>query len=51
MALMPLVPETKMADARKQSVSGTHWPGEPRGQYSKLHPPLQFRPAFLEHSP
>ena len=26
MAVMPLVPETKMADVRKQSVSGTHWP-------------------------
>ena len=31
MDVMLLVPETKMADARKQSVSGTHWPGEPRG--------------------
>ena len=48
MAVMPLVPETKMADAHKQSVSGTHWPGEPHGQCSKLRLPLQFRPAFLE---
>ena len=31
MDVMPLVSETKMADARKQSVSETHWPGEPRG--------------------
>ena len=30
MDVMPLVSETKMADARKQSVSGTHWQGEPR---------------------
>ena len=48
---MPLVPETKMADARKQSVSRTHWPGEPRGQCSKLRPQLQCRPAFLEPTP
>ena len=48
MAVMPLFPKTKMADARKQSVTGTHWPREPQGQYSKLRPPLQFRPAFLE---
>ena len=51
MAIMPLVPETKMADTRKQSVSGTHWPRELRGQCSKLRPPLQFRPAFLEPTP
>ena len=51
MAIMPLVPETKMADARKKSVSGTHWPGELRGQCSKLRHPLQFRPAFLEPTP
>ena len=44
MDVMPLVPKTKMADARKQSVSGTHWLGEP-------HPPLQFRPVFLEPTP
>ena len=31
MDVMPLVPETKMADAHKQSVSGIHWPGEQRG--------------------
>ena len=43
---MPLVPETKMADARKQPVSG-----EPHGQYLKQHPPLQFHPAFLEPTP
>ena len=30
MAVMPLVPETKMADVGKQSVSGTYGPGEPR---------------------
>ena len=30
-AVMPLVPEKNMADTRKHSVSGTHWPGEPRG--------------------
>ena len=51
MAVMPLVPETKMADARKQSVSGPHWPGEPYGQCSKLRSLLQFRPAFLEPIP
>ena len=28
MDVMLLVPETKMADARKKSVSGTSWPGE-----------------------
>ena len=44
---MPLVPETKMADARKQSVSGTHWPGELRDPCSKLRLQLQFRPAFF----
>ena len=48
---MPLVPETKMADARKKSVSGTHWPREARGQCSKLRPQLHFRPAFLEPTP
>ena len=31
MDLISLVPKTKMADARKQSVSRTHWPGEPHG--------------------
>ena len=35
---MPLVPETKMADACKYSVSGNHWPGEPRDQCLKLRP-------------
>ena len=48
MAVMPLVPETKMADARKQYVSGNYWPGEPRDQCSKLRPSLQFHPVFLE---
>ena len=48
---MPLVPETKMADAHKQSVSGNHWPGEPRDQCLKLRPPLNFAPRFLELSP
>ena len=51
MDVMPLVPETKMADARKQSVSGNHWPGEPRGQCLKLRPLFHFRPAFLEPTP
>ena len=32
MGVMLLVPETKMADARKYSVSGNYWPREPRGQ-------------------
>ena len=45
---MPLVHETKMADARKYSVSGNHWPGEPRGQCLKLRPHLNFVPRFLE---
>ena len=48
---MPLVPETKMADTSKQSVSGTHWPREPHSQCSKLRPPLHLRPAFLEPPP
>ena len=48
MAVMPLVPETKMADSRKQSISRTHWPREPRGQCTNLRPPLQFHSAFLE---
>ena len=39
---MPLVPETKMADARKYSVSGNHWPEEPRDHCLKLRPPLNF---------
>ena len=44
---MPLVPETKMADAHKQSVSGNHWLGEPRDQCLKLRPHLNFVPRFL----
>ena len=48
---MPLVPETKMVNAREKSASGTHWPGKPRGQCSKLRPPRQFCPAFLEPTP
>ena len=40
-----------MAKACKLPVSGTHYPGEPRGQCSKLRPRLQFRPAFLEPTP
>ena len=46
MGSMPLVPETKMADGHKQSVSGNHWPGEPRGQSS-----FEFHPAVLEPTP
>ena len=46
MVVMPLVPETKMADAHKQSVTGNHWPGEPRGQCLKLRPHLNFIPRF-----
>ena len=46
MGVMPLVPETKMADTRKQSTSGTHWPGEPRSQCLKLRPHLNFVPRF-----
>ena len=41
---MQLVPETKMADARKYSVSGNHWPGEPRDHCLKLRPHLNFVP-------
>ena len=44
---MPLVPEIKMADARKYSASGNHWPGEPRDQCLKLRPHLNFVPRFL----
>ena len=51
MAAMPLVPETKMVDARKLLVSETHLPGEPRGQCSKLRPPHRFNPAFFEPTP
>ena len=48
---MPLVPETKMADARKLSVSGNHWPGEPRDQCLNLRPHLNFVLRFLEPIP
>ena len=48
---MPLVSETKMADVHKQSVSGNHWPGEPRDQCLKLRPHLNFVPRFLEPIP
>ena len=47
---MPLVPTTKMADARKYSVSRNHWPGEPRDML-KTTSPFEFRPAFLEPIP
>ena len=43
---MPLDPTTKMADARKYSVSGNHWPGEPR-DLLKTKPAFEFRPAFF----
>ena len=36
MGSMALVPETKMADAQKQSVLGNQLPGEPRDQCLKL---------------
>ena len=39
---MPLVPETKMADARKYSVSGNHLTGEPHDQSLKLRSHLNF---------
>ena len=48
---MPLVSETKMADARKYSVSVNYWPGEPRDQCLKLRPHLNFVPRFLEPIP
>ena len=44
---MSLVPETKMADAHKQSVSGYHWPEEPRDQCLTLRAHLNFVPCFL----
>ena len=44
---IPLVPETKMADAHKYSVSGNHWPGEPRDQCLKLRPNLNFVSRFF----
>ena len=47
---MPLVPTTKMADARNYSVSGNHWPGEPR-DLLKTTFTFEFRPAFLEPIP
>ena len=43
---MPLVPTTKMADAHKYSVSGNHWPGEPR-DLRKTTSAFKFRPAFF----
>ena len=43
--VMPLVPETKMADARKHSVSGTTW------SELKTTSAFQFHPAFLELTP
>ena len=43
---MPLVPETIMADAHKQSVSGNHWPGELHDQCLKLRPHLNFVQRF-----
>ena len=43
---MPCVPETKMADARKHSVSENHWPGEQRGQCLNILPPFNFIPRF-----
>ena len=46
MGVMPLVLETKIADASKQSISGNHWLGEPRGQCLKLRPYLNFLPLF-----
>ena len=46
MDVMPLVPETKMADTCKYSISGNHWPGEPCGQCLKLRPHLNFVPRF-----
>ena len=48
---MPLVPEIKMADASKYSLSGNHWPGEPRDQCLKLRHHLNFVPRFLEPTP
>ena len=46
MGVMPLVLETNIPDARKYSVSGNHWPGEPRGQCLKLRPHLNFVSRF-----
>ena len=46
MDVMSLVPETKMVDARKHSVSGTNWPGEQRGQCLKLRLHFTFIPRF-----
>ena len=43
---MPLVPTTKMAEAHKYSISGNHWPGEPR-DLLKTTSPFEFRPAFF----
>ena len=43
---MPLVPETKMTEARKYSVAGNHRPGEPHDQCLKLRPHLNFVPRF-----
>ena len=48
---MPLVPTTKLADARKYSGSGNHWPGEHRDQCLKLRPHLNFVLRFLEPIP
>ena len=45
---MPLVPETKIADARKQSVLGTHWAWRTTWLVPKTTSSFEFRPAFLE---
>ena len=46
---MSLLPETKMVDARKHSVSGTHWSGEPHGQCLKICPHFNFMEPTLWH--
>ena len=40
MVVVPLVPETKMADVGKLISLGTYWSGKSRGLCSQLRPQL-----------
>ena len=51
MGVMPLVPETKMADARKHSVSGNPLARRTTWSVLKTASSFKFRPAFLEPTP
>ena len=51
MGVMPLVPETKMADARKHSVSGKTLARRTTWSVLKTTSSFEFRPTFLELTP